>query len=460
MGGPKWSEAGNTVSATSFFGTINNHPLLVKVNNIEYMSISPTGIYKFNALSGTVDAIVFSKTTGELYRKDISGNANDVLTGNGSFANISTLTGWFTYSGITTTTNKVGIGVSSPLQALEVNGNAIFNGSVNATQFNVGDVTSQGKNLRIASDISLDAYDIATGMRNEIKVFSQHLYLNSQHGYNFNTIINGDNLGNVGIGNNSPTEKLDVLGNLKISGSFKLGDVITDYSPATSTSPAILRSGIATGTGGPRPLPPCVNPTIPLVNQINGMYHSWGYSAFGGTPNDMMMGFDGANGIIDVYGSSTLLGTPKLLLNYYCGKDVHICTGASGGNVVMANSGASSVVGIGTNCIPSGFKFAVNGKMICEGVRVNLTDGTGCWPDFVFKKDYRLRSLREVELFILTYNHLPDIPSENDVKEKGIDLEQNDKMFLQKIEEFTLYLIEQNKKIELLEKELEKLKSK
>ncbi len=75
------------------------------------------------------------------------------------------------------------------------------------------------------------------------------------------------------------------------------------------------------------------------------------------------------------------------------------------------------------------------------------------WSDFVFDENYALRSLSEVEAFINENKHLPDVPSEEEVLENGINLGEMDAILLQKIEELTLYVIELEKKVEKLEKE-------
>lgn len=126
-------------------------------------------------------------------------------------------------------------------------------------------------------------------------------------------------------------------------------------------------------------------------------------------------------------------------------------------------------VSIGTTSFPSGYKLAVGGKIIAEEVMVKTVAN---WPDYVFGKDYRLKPLTEVEDHIKTYSHLPDVPDAKEVGEKGIGLSEMDQILLKKVEELTLYVIEQNKqikgqndelreqnkKIELLEKVMKTIK--
>lgn len=84
------------------------------------------------------------------------------------------------------------------------------------------------------------------------------------------------------------------------------------------------------------------------------------------------------------------------------------------------------------------------------------------WSDFVFDENYKLTPLSEVEKFVQKNNHLPLIPSDAEVKKNGYDQHTMNTLFLQKIEELTLYAIELEKKVEdykKLEERLKKLES-
>lgn len=82
----------------------------------------------------------------------------------------------------------------------------------------------------------------------------------------------------------------------------------------------------------------------------------------------------------------------------------------------------------------------------------------GSWSDYVFSKSFNLKKLVDVEEFIKKNKHLPDVPSATEVAEKGYSQHEMNKVLLKKIEELTLYTIEQEKKIERLEEELNALK--
>lgn len=112
-------------------------------------------------------------------------------------------------------------------------------------------------------------------------------------------------------------------------------------------------------------------------------------------------------------------------------------------------------VGIGTNQWHPQCELDVNGTIRAKEIKIEIEN----WADFVFNKDYKLPTLQEVESHINEYNRLPDIPSEKQVKEEGTNIGEMQAKLLQKIEELTLYLINQNKKIEEQDKEIESLKN-
>jgi hypothetical protein len=117
----------------------------------------------------------------------------------------------------------------------------------------------------------------------------------------------------------------------------------------------------------------------------------------------------------------------------------------SGSNINNSNAG---VVIIGA--VPSvlfsdaNLKLAVNGDIYSQKVVVTTTG----WSDYVFDPGYKLISLKELEAFVIKNRHLPDMPSASDVEKSGIDVGANQNVLLKKVEELTLYTIEQSKKTE------------
>ncbi|MEC5147901.1 hypothetical protein [Chitinophaga sp. 212800010-3] len=105
---------------------------------------------------------------------------------------------------------------------------------------------------------------------------------------------------------------------------------------------------------------------------------------------------------------------------------------------------ASGNVGIGTPTPKA--TLAVNGDLFAKKVRVTLSD----WPDYVFQDNYQLPSLQAIEKYINEHKHLPDMPSAKKVIADGLDVGEMNKKLLQKVEELTLHLIQQQKEIEEL----------
>lgn len=104
-------------------------------------------------------------------------------------------------------------------------------------------------------------------------------------------------------------------------------------------------------------------------------------------------------------------------------------------------------VGIGTTN-PTDI-LSVNGTIRAKEVKIDLCEDLA---DYVFSPEYKLMPLFEVEKFVKLNRHLPEIPSAADVKENGLNMGEMQNKLLQKIEELTLYVIEQQKRIEQLEK--------
>lgn len=110
-------------------------------------------------------------------------------------------------------------------------------------------------------------------------------------------------------------------------------------------------------------------------------------------------------------------------------------------------------VGIGTTSPTE--KLTVNGTVHSKEVKVDLSVPG---PDYVFNKDYDLLSLDEVKAYIEQNNHLPDVPSAEQMESEGINLGQMNILLLKKIEEMTLYIIELKKENQEIKSQLEKKK--
>lgn len=175
------------------------------------------------------------------------------------------------------------------------------------------------------------------------------------------------------------------------------------------------------------------------------------------------------------YGRGTMVGmhavnttpynsTSFALEHYFYGyknSAINFCRGSAvqGGFITFStNDGtekmrldASGNLGIGTTTT-SKYKLTVEGTIGAR--KLQITQGS--WADFVFAPDYQLPGLYEVDRYIKENHHLPEIPTAQEVKDNGIDVGEMNKRLLQKVEELTLYLIEQQKTIDELKKMIQK----
>jgi hypothetical protein len=118
-------------------------------------------------------------------------------------------------------------------------------------------------------------------------------------------------------------------------------------------------------------------------------------------------------------------------------------SGSDYGTLVLNPFGGT--VAIGTNS-SGGYKLSVKGAIHAQQVNIDMNG----WADYVFKKDFYLRPLSEVKYYIDQYQHLPDVPAEKEMADKGIDVAIMMKVQMKKIEELTLYLIEKDKELKRL----------
>lgn len=125
----------------------------------------------------------------------------------------------------------------------------------------------------------------------------------------------------------------------------------------------------------------------------------------------------------------------------------HGTTGTSGALFSLEN--ATGNVGIGISP-QADSKLSVNGHIKAHELEINLQN----WADNVFDHDYELCSITELEEYIEENNHLPEVPSEEEIIDTGIPVNEINVILLKKVEELTLYLIEQEELIRHLEDEI------
>lgn len=309
---------------------------------------------------------------------------------------------------------NVGIGTINPSQKLDVDGNAIFKGSIisSMSDYREGGHIQLINPSKISNGIANTwmIYNMASDFGNSIQFWAYDKLSCAGGGMCSNRFTIMDS-GNVGIGTSNPISKLSIVGSLSIDGGLDN----TSLRPLVSTG--TLESGEIRG----------YSKSSNLAD--DGFLR---ISAGGGT--SLVKSF------IDLSGYSTI---PNF--------DRNILFGTSGAERMRISYNGN--VGIGTT--NPDVKLAVNGTIHSKEVKVDMTG----WSDFVFKKEYNLPTLEQVEKHIVEKGHLENIPNEEEVLKNGINLGEMNVKLLQKIEELTLYVIEQNKRLDKVEKENADLKN-
>jgi len=286
---------------------------------------------------------------------------------------------------------NVGIGTASPTELLEVNGN-----------------------IKQAYGYKIETEKIQSYSRDGLKLYSA---------YGKGIFI--DERGQVGINKTNPYATLDVNGRLRTA-SFQLPDPAPDgeskdiegwimqsrdrYGNASWVSQSSIDDGDWVKDGAD-------------IYRLNGK---------------VGIGIPEPENELDVDGSINFTGQLfKEGQAFKAGKWEE-----SGQNIYYTGGG----VGIGTQNL-DGYLLTVSGNIKAQEIEIQHPDQ---WYDFVFEEDYDLPGLNELESYVKQHKHLPDVPSEAELMEEGINLGEMNGILLKKIEELTLYVIQQQKEIDHL----------
>lgn len=276
--------------------------------------------------------------------------------------------------------------------------------------------------------------------------------------------------GEMGIGITSPTAQLEVTTTNMLAPAMKAnGKSVGLYAEATDMNGPLTDAGIAgygtigyeaigvhgkgtyLTTGGNGNIYGVVG-TAGATNPINNIgvfgeaHNANGYNSgvIGLSRSTTGIYNTGVGGQVTLNTTAVwnraISGFAPLALNHYAGY--------FDGNVEV-QTGSLKVGNVAT---PIGYKLYVEQGILTEKVKVAVASSPA-WADYVFAADYQLKPLSEVEKFINKNNHLPNIPSADELVKEGLDLGKMQALQMEKIEELTLYLIEMKKEIEVLKNE-------
>jgi hypothetical protein len=275
--------------------------------------------------------------------------------------------------------------------------------------------------------------------------------------------------GNVGLGLTDPEHRLHVSGTVRATTSSY---AIRGTKTGNGTFPGVWgeTESISSGASGVRGF---VTSTAPGGNSA-GVY---GFNAGTGGLGIGVRGVHDGNGWgvsgetkggRGVYGNAEAAGLSFTAYGVYGrangigGTRIGVYGTASGGSRNWAgyfegDAYVSDKLRIGELDAPANYKLAVDGKVICEEMRVQLSND---WPDYVFDEEYERLSLDELGEFIQTEKHLPNIPSAEEIETQGgVDLGEMQRLTIEKVEEITLYLLELKESNEALNAENEALRA-
>ncbi len=315
---------------------------------------------------------------------------------------------------------KLGIGTtSSPFQKLSVIDGAIFLGNKTVNKFESGRIRfSEYENsfqgAFIHYDGSNNVFNIGVHQQHDTDAIGDDNSISIQRATGF-----------VGIGTNAPSEKFEVKGNQKISGSLSM---------AKSSSTDIQFA--SDGTGAAHAL---------FFNAYKGTDNGWIANSTHYS-NNVGSHRNGAGGIV-FYGNG---GSLDFLISE---ESEGVGQQVDWGSTKMRIK-RDGKVGIGTTNPDE--KLTVNGTIHSTEVKVDLTVPG---PDYVFEPNYDLRTLKETEEFIKANKHLPEIPSAKEMEANGVELGVMNMLLLKKIEELTLYLIEMKEENVEMKSRLETLEN-
>jgi hypothetical protein len=271
-----------------------------------------------------------------------------------------------------------------------------------------------------------------------------------------NHIFNNNASGNVTIGGSASLAKFTVQGPMAMYDVHP--SLLMRRTSYTSVTSSDISFQLADGSD-----------EFKIIHALNRLYLIRGSIPYNTNPSDFVLDANGNIGIgtispdvkLNVQNGSNITSTNGGYLQIgdaaleniaIDNNEIQARTNGAATRLVIQNRGGP--VQIGTASVPGGYKLGVEGKMICEELKIQ---NSANWPDYVFDKNYKLRTPEDLQKFIAANHHLPDIPPAAEMEKNGIQVGDMQKKLLEKIEELTLYILQQDEQIKSIREELRKL---
>jgi hypothetical protein len=345
---------------------------------------------------------------------------------------------------------NVGIGTSSPQSDLHIfGGSSVYTGIV-LSNTAAGSAFADGMHLGIQyqGDAPINRYGYLVVKEN----------IPFRIGTNNQEIISLSAAGNVGLGYTNPTFRLEVNGGMRMRGTRRivfrnndddadmgsiglLNDSVISIADNNPVQTSRIYFDVENAKMGIGAIPTANdgkvlvtynsstgNPQMTVKESTLGDYARF---EFANTGAERVWHIAGQN----VAGSGTTNRANDIL---------NIWNSSWGDLMSFRGDGR---IGIWTLTPATGYALSVNGKIMCEELKVQLS---GSWPDYVFGESYSLMPIKGVESFIKNNRRLPGIPSAAQMEKDGLSVGEMQKKMMEKIEELTLYIIQQQKEIDAL----------
>jgi hypothetical protein len=348
-------------------------------------------------------------------------------------------------------TGEIGVGTTDPQSKFHVIGGARFNKDGSDNQF--------GAHLYLANVVNNKAYNF------QLNSGGSSLNLWTYEG-TWENKFTFTGTGNLGVGAQTPAEKLHVVGAAKIESPAGTGGGIRLFKDGSATFGSHLYLCNAANNKAFNFQLNAAGTGMDLWTYNGSWNNQFTFNNLGNlgigitspqaylhvcTPDNSGTGLI----IEQKYTSAYAVGASIKTWNDYSTAFQVLLNGATTPNVFSIQGNGKTKIG-GT--IPSNHTdayLAVAGKVVCKEVVVTVNN----WADYVFEKDYKLPDLKSVKEYYTANKHLPGIPAASQIIENGLNVTEISTLQMQKIEELTLYLIQMKEEIEQLKKENQELKA-